>query len=108
MPCFMLRTAALIFSATTLLTAVALSLGQQVETTTITEYMFLEQRTYILSIRDERRALLIALSGSRCFAKLPVDEEMIAIRQQHQSSYGETFRIEDTHAEHAVTRLRCP
>ena len=103
-----LRATALIFIACALLAAFALLVGYQTETTITTDYVWIDQRTYPLIIRDERRAFLIPLAGKRCFANLPINPEWIAVRQQYETSYASSFQIEDTQSSHAVARLRCP
>lgn len=103
-----LRTACLAVFANIVIVLLSLTIGQQIETSTITEYMTMNEVTYAMQIRDLRTNTTLRLAGTRCFAMPSLDPEWIAVRQQYQTNYVDTFQLRAFQAENAVERLECP
>src|SRR5688572_2775211 len=99
---YSLRAGALILVASLVMLVFAILIGQQVETSTVTEYIKLEYHVYPILIRDAGSTTVLQLAGKRCFDAPSLDPEWIAVRQQYQTNYMEHFQVRDLHPEDPV------
>lgn len=103
-----LRTAVLLLIGSTLIIVFAVIVGRQIETSTVTEYMQINQTVYTTRIRDLHTNTSLDLAGKRCFAALPLEREWLAVRQQYQPNYMQQLEVRSFDVQDAVNRLRCP
>lgn len=102
-----LRIAAFIAVTSFVVAFIFLAVGQQVETSTVTAHAQINNRIYILNIRDLRTNLALRLSGTRCFEAPPIDPEWLAVRQQYETTYVQQIQVRSFDTVDTVRRLLC-
>lgn len=94
----------LVLSGILLLTG--LLLGHVIATEVVTDDYTLEDRTYSLQIRDDRRGFYFELAGSRCFEPLPpwAEEDAETSSTSLEGQFSQTRYKEPLEA---IDALRC-
>lgn len=103
-----LRIAVLLFVGSIAVVLISLIIGQDIETSIVTEYTQINDVIYTVRVRDLHTDTFTDLAGKRCFPPLPLESEWLAHRQQYQPNYLQQIQVRSFDAEHAVSLLRCP